>query len=90
MPSPTIGRGKRMASGRPCTASAVDGRAARVAEAEEAGHLVERLAGGVVDRATRAPVPPVALHQHEQRVPAGHEQHDERQLEVGRPRGAVA
>ena len=62
---------------------AVDGRAARVAEAEEAGHLVEGLAGGVVDRGAEHLVLAVALHVHEQRVAARHEQHHERQLEVG-------
>ena len=56
----------------------VDGRAARVAQAEEASHLVERLAGGVVDRRAEHAVAPVVLHGDEHRVPAGHEEHDQR------------
>ena len=61
----------------------VDGGPTRIAEVEEAGDLVEGLAGGVVDGLAEQPVAPVALHRHEHRVAAGHEEHDERQLEVG-------
>ena len=61
----------------------VDRRATGIAEVEEAGHLVERLAGGVVDRLADQPVVAVPAHLDEHRVPAGHEQHHERELEVG-------
>ena len=83
MPSPAHrARETRWPRGRP-PRRGVDGRAAGVAEAEVAGDLVEGLAGRVVDRGAEHAVPPVALHQHEQRVPAGHEQDHEGQLEVG-------
>ena len=48
-PSWSIARGKAMARRVAVDGSSVDGRPARVAEAEEPGHLVEGLAGGVVD-----------------------------------------
>ena len=53
-PSSSIARGKRDRVGSPLHREPVDRRAARVAEAEEAGDLVERLAGGVVDASGRA------------------------------------
>ena len=83
VPSPSIGRGNRIASGSPSTEMRSIAGTARVAEAEVAGDLVEGLAGGVVDRGAEHLVAAVALHVHEQRVAARHEQHHERQLEVG-------
>ena len=59
----------------------VDRRAARIPEVEEAGDLVERLAGGVVDRLAEHPVAAVTLHLDQHRVAARDEQHDERELE---------
>ena len=83
MPSPSIGRGNRIASGSPVDGQPVDGRPAGVAEAEVAGDLVEGLAGGVVDGGAEHPVLAVALHEHDERVAARHQQHHERELEVG-------
>ena len=57
-PSFSIARGNAIASGSPRSAASVDRRTARVAEAEEPGDLVERLAGGVVDRLPEQAVPP--------------------------------
>jgi hypothetical protein len=62
---------------------AVDGRSARVAEPEVPGHLVEGLTGRVVDGLAEHPVVAVVLHVHEEGVPARHEQHHERELQVG-------
>ena len=76
---PREGDGRRVALAR----EPVDGRAARVAEPEVAGDLVEGLAGGVVERRAEQPVAAPALHGHEHRVPARHEQHDHRQVDVG-------
>ena len=60
---------------------AVDGRPARVTEAEEAGHLVERLAGCIVDGAADEPVLAVVAHLDDHRVPARHQQHHQRELQ---------
>ena len=62
---------------------AVDGGAARIAEAEEAGNLVEGLAGGVVDGLAEHLVAAVVLHDDEQRVAA---RHDERRRGEARGR----
>ena len=67
--------------------SSVDGRPARVAEAEEPRHLVEGLAGGIVDGLAEQPVPAVVDHLDQHRVAAGHEERDEGQLERRAPRG---
>ena len=64
----------RVAGGR----EPIDRGAARVAEPEEPGDLVERLARGVVDGLPGDAVSPVVLHHDEQRVAAGDDQHDER------------
>ncbi len=64
-------------------ADPVDHRPARVAEAEVAGDLVVGLAGGVVDGAAEHGVATVVLPVDDHRVPAGHEEHDDRQLEGG-------
>ena len=61
----------------------VDRRAAGVAETEESRDLVERLAGGVVDRLAEQPVLPVVEHLDEHRVTTRHEQDDHWQLQVG-------
>ena len=66
----------------------VDRGAARVAEAEQARALVERLAGGVVERrAERRRNAAVVPHVEQQRVAAAREQAEERRLERVRARG---
>ena len=65
----------------------VDRRPAGIAEVEEPRHLVERLAGGVVDRLAEQPVVAVPAHLDQHRVAARHQQHDERELERRDPRG---
>ena len=62
---------------------AVDGRAARVAQTEEPGHLVEGLAGGVVDGSAEEPVSTGFANLDQQGVAAGHQQHDQRPAQVG-------
>ena len=64
----------------------IDRRTARVAEVEEPCDLVERLAGGVVDRLAEQPVPAVVLHLDEHRVPARHQQHDAAGTRASDPR----
>ena len=59
----------------------LDGRPAGVAETEEPGDLVERLARSVVDGLTEQSVATRRTHLDEQRVPARHEQHDDRQFD---------
>ena len=51
---PAIATGKRCASASPLARQPLERRAARVAEAEQPGALVERLAGGVVERLRRS------------------------------------
>ena len=80
-PSSSIGRGKAIASGSPRVAERVDGGSARIAEAEEARDLVERLARGVVDGLPERLVVPVIAHRDEQRVAARRDERDERRLE---------
>ncbi len=72
-----------MASGSPRARQPVDLRPARVAEADVAGHLVERLAGGVVDGLAQHPVAAVALHRDDHRVAARHQQERQRRVQVG-------
>ena len=59
----------------------IDRRAAGVAEPEEASDLVERLAGGVVDRLPEQAVLAVVLHLDQHRVAAGDQHHDQRELQ---------
>ncbi len=60
-------------------------RAARIPQSEQLGGLVERLAGGVVDCLAQHLVAPHAVHPHQLRVAAGHQQRDERELRwIGR------
>src|SRR6185369_11288991 len=54
---------------------------ARVAETEEAGTLVERLARSVVERRPQDPEPRVVLDVEQQRVPAAREQAQERRVD---------
>ena len=54
------------------TASSI--RATRKAETEQTRSLVERLAGGIVQRPTEVAEAAVAGHQDELRVAAGHQQ----------------
>ena len=77
-PSSSIARGKAIAVGSPLIATRSIAGPARIAEAEEPGDLVERLAGGVVDRLAEQAVLAVVLHLDEHRVAARHEQHDDR------------
>ena len=90
------GAGTRSLRRRPSRARRSIAGPARIAEAEEARDLVERLAGGVVDGLAEDAVAAVALDHDEHRVTARHEQHRERRLEVrllqpggvaGAPRG---
>ena len=59
----------------------VERGAARVAETEQACALVERLAGGVVDRRPHRAVATAVADVEEQRMAAGREQAEERRLE---------
>ena len=68
-----------MASGSPSVARLVDDGAARVAEAQEAGHLVVGLAGGVVEGLAQQLVAAVAGHLDQHGVAAGDQQHDHRE-----------
>ena len=61
----------------------VDHRPARVAEIHEPRDLVERLAGCVVEGRTEHAVPKVVLHHDQHRVPAAHQEYDQRHLEIG-------
>ncbi len=72
-----------MASGSPWTAIWSMAGPARIAQPQVPRHLVEGLAGGVVDGRAEQAVPAVALHQDEQRVAARHQQHHDGQLQVG-------
>ena len=62
----------------------VDLLAAGVAEPEQARALVERLAGGVVERRPEHAVAAPVLHVEQHRVPAAREQAGERRLQVER------
>ena len=76
-------RGNRIASGSPVRGDAGRSRAARVAEAEEAGDLVEGLPGGVVDRLAEHAVAAVALHDQTRVWPPETTSDREGRLEVG-------
>ena len=78
--------GRRRPRGRPSRASRSISAPPGYAEPEQARALVERLAGGVVERRARAPdtVPRTVAHVEQQRVPAAREQARERRLEVER------
>ncbi len=69
--------------GSPLVGDPVDGRASRIAEAEVAGHLVEGLAGGVVDGAPHEAVATRLGHFDQERVAAGRQEHDQRPAEIG-------
>ena len=77
-PSAGSARGKAKAVGSPGPGRRLDRRPARVAEAEEPGHLVEGLAGGVVDGPAEQPVAAGAPRRHQQGVAARHQQHHQR------------
>ena len=77
---PEPGAGQIEGAGPPRGGSALDRRAARVAESEQAGALVERLPGRVVERPPEVPVCAVPGHQDQLRVAAGDEQADEREV----------
>ena len=67
-------RGRVAGAGLP-----VDRRAARERQPEQPGHLVERLAGRVVDgRAERGDAPGQVVDEQQRRVPAGDQQRDRR------------
>ena len=63
---------------------ALDDRAARKAQVQESGDLVERFAGGVVDRPSEWPKATVRLHQHEIAVRAADDQDDGREIRLRR------
>ena len=73
--------GNRNASGSPSGREALERRAARISEPEHARALVERLAGGVVERAPEHLEAVVLADVREQRVPAARNQAQERRLE---------
>jgi hypothetical protein len=77
-------RGKLNACGIAALGGLLDRRPARVRQAEQAGHLVEGFAGGVVQRAAQAPVAEVVAHQHQLGVPARNEQRQQREARRGR------
>ena len=65
---------KRTAAGSPCGDKLVDHRAAGVAVAQEFGHLVESLAGGVVARLAEQAVPESRADFEQVGVAAAHHQ----------------
>ncbi len=73
-PEPTSGRGSGTAVGSPSLRELFDGRSSRVAEPEQLGSLVERLARRIVDRRREAPVVADAAHFEQLAVPARDEQ----------------
>ena len=80
-----VHHGPGEADGRsvPLGSQAVDDGAARIAEAEVTGHLVERLAGRIVDRRAEVAVSAGLGHLDEHRVTARDQQHHQGQLEAG-------
>ena len=74
--------GEREALGVARAGHALELGAAGLAQAEQAGTLVERLAGGVVPRPAEAPRGRVAGHVEHERVPARGEQACERRLQT--------
>ena len=79
---PTIAAGKRVRRRVAAGRELLERRAARIAEAEQAGALVERLARRVVEAAADAPSSRRRrLHRREQRVAARREQRQERRLD---------
>ena len=83
----TRATGNRNASGSPCAGERVDLGPARVGQAEQPGTLVERLAGGVVERRAESLEGAALAHREEKRVPAAREEADEGRLDgVGSPR----
>ena len=77
----SIGRGKTKRAGWPVAASRSIGGAAGIAEAEQGGHLVEGLAGGVVEGLAEQAVLAPGRHVEQQGVPAAHQQRHERRRE---------
>ncbi len=63
--------------GAPC--SLLQHRAARIAESQQLGRLVECFAGGIVQRLSQYPAAPVGRDVHERRVSAGNHQRQQRQ-----------
>ena len=61
----------------------VDGRTARVAETEVAGHLVEGFAGGVVDGAAQKPIVAGLGHPDQEGVPPRYQEHHHRPAQIG-------
>jgi len=62
----------------------LDGRPARVGEAQEPGDLVKCLAGRVIQRAAQSLVAAVIVHQDQLGVPARDDQHQQREGLAGR------
>ena len=60
----------------------LDRRAARIPQAQERRHLVERLAGGVIAGRAQQAVASPGGNVEQQRMPARHEQRDERRCQV--------
>ncbi len=82
-PSPGSDRGKAKAVGSPWSAIRSMAGPPGIAQPEEPGHLVEGLAGGVVDGAAEQPVAAGLGHLDQQGVAAGHQQHHQRPAQVG-------
>ncbi len=64
--------------GIPRSSRSLDGRPPRIAEPEEAGHLVERLTCSVVEGLAELAVATRPFHGDQHSVPARHQQHHER------------
>ncbi len=68
----------------------LDGGTARIPETEQPADLVERLAGRIVDGLAEQPEVAVVAHLDEERVPAGHDQGDDREGRLGSRRRILA
>ena len=78
-----MGRGKGEAAGVSLLRQPLDHRPTGIAEPQQLGHLVERLAGGVVERLPQQPVLAPGGHVEQHGVPAAHQQGHERRRQVG-------
>ena len=77
----TRATGKSKALGVTVCGEPIDRRPARIAETQEPGSLVERLAGRVVERRAEPLRPPPLPHRKKKRVPAAREETGEGWLE---------
>ena len=84
---PCNGRGRSNRSGSPPCASALDGRAARVAEPQHLRDLVERLADRIVDGGAEQAVAADALDRDQLAMAAGDQQQEIGEVELGHEAG---